>query len=169
QFSKPHATNIKEQSIQGCIQRVIHLMGPRAVLLGHQLYFDDCINTSYVMMDKDKIVQVLLNIVQNSLEAMDISGVVYISLYELNNYALIEIIDTGTGILESEVEEIFTPFYTTKENGIGLGLSICQKVIQDHGGVMEVISSSNLGTTFCISLPLANIPMNQEKTVLKLE
>ncbi len=158
QFSKPHATNIREQTIQECIQRVIHLMGPRAILLGHQLYFEDCVKPIYVMMDKDKIVQVLLNLVQNALEAMDISGVVYITLAEQNNHAVIEILDTGTGIPDSKLEEIFTPFYTTKETGIGLGLSICQKAIQDHGGGIEVSSTSDLGTTFRITLPLVKIP-----------
>ncbi|MCF6159034.1 MAG: HAMP domain-containing histidine kinase [wastewater metagenome] len=74
-----------------------------------------------------------------------------------NSAAQIELTDTGCGIPEENITEIFNPFFTTKESGkgTGLGLSICRKIIQEHGGTIQVTSRVENGTSFTIKLPLA--------------
>jgi signal transduction histidine kinase len=104
-------------------------------------------------MDRDKVVQVLLNLIRNAIEAMREPGHIFIRAKQVNKEVVIEIEDTGTGIPENELENIFHPFFTTKENGTGLGLSICYKIVQDHGGTLSVQSVIGQGSVFIIKLP----------------
>lgn len=155
QFSKPHVMNFKVQQLHECIQRVASLMESEAILLGHQLRLE-YESSIPVLMDKDKIVQVVVNLVKNAFEAMTESGTVRIRLYKNDTHAFVEVQDTGAGISESDLDKIFHPFYTTKKNGTGLGLAICHKIIQDHEGTID-IESSEKGTKFKISLPVASV------------
>lgn len=155
QFSKPQASQFRIEPIHDCIQRVIHLMESKAILYGHEIKYGPH-QTPNVLIDKDKMVQVLINLVQNAFECMPTPGIVTINLNATHKSAIIDIHDTGLGIDEGKIEHIFQPFYTTKETGTGLGLPICQKIIQDHGGTMEVSSTPQKGTTFSILLPLAS-------------
>jgi signal transduction histidine kinase len=66
---------------------------------------------------------------------------------------MVEVSDTGTGIPEKELDKIFNPFYTTKTEGVGLGLSICSRLISENGGKIDVTSKVNEGTTFILALP----------------
>ncbi|PZE22588.1 ATP-binding protein [Paenibacillus xerothermodurans] len=156
QFSKPHAMQFKVHSIQNCIQRVISLLDSEASRLGHSIRFDDHPEPVYILMDQDKILQLLLNLIKNALEAMPDQGLVHIRLLSKNNQATFEIADTGKGIPETELDKIFVPFYTTKDSGTGLGLSICHKIVQDHQGTMEVESVLDKGTKFIITIPTAS-------------
>ncbi|WP_127579712.1 sensor histidine kinase [Paenibacillus koleovorans] len=155
QFSKPHVVHYKVRPIHPCVHRVISLMESEALRLGHQIIYLPQNPELEMLMDQDKLVQLLMNLVKNSFEAMTEEGTVTIRLYESGQYAVIEVGDTGKGIPEAELAKVFHPFYTTKENGTGLGLSICHKIVQDHGGNMEVESKLMVGTTFRLSLPKA--------------
>lgn len=154
QFSKPHISNMKPESISNCIERVCSLTESDAVYRGHTLTIEDAPHTLPVYMDRDKIVQVLLNLVRNAFEAMSEPGYVHIRIQQNQNMAVIEIEDTGNGILENDMHRIFYPFYTTKETGTGLGLSICQKIAEDHGGLLEARSEVGKGSVFSLQLPV---------------
>jgi diguanylate cyclase (GGDEF)-like protein len=155
QFSKPHATQFKSYPIQPCVQRVISLLDSESGRLGHQIHFTSDPEPLYMLMDQDKMLQLLLNLIKNAFEAMKEQGSVTIRLHAgSSNTAVLEIADTGSGIPEAELEKIFLPFYTTKDSGTGLGLSICHKIVQDHEGTMEVESFVDKGTKFTITLPL---------------
>ncbi|CAG7630895.1 ATP-binding protein [Paenibacillus allorhizosphaerae] len=156
QFSRPHIVNVKSQVLQECIERVVSLSESQATFYGHRVHYENELSPIYIDMDRDKIVQVLLNIVKNGLEAMKDTGVISIRLMQKDGKtAVIEIADTGEGIPDPELQRIFDPFYTTKENGTGLGLSVCHKTIQDHNGKIEVQSTLKHGTTFRILLPVS--------------
>ncbi|MFC4769062.1 ATP-binding protein [Effusibacillus consociatus] len=152
QFSKPHVSNFKVQPLQECIQRVIDLMKSEAVLLGHQIEHEFELDPIYILMDRDKIVQLLINLIKNAFEAMEENGVVFIRLYRVGSLGTIEIQDTGPGIPQEHLDQIFHPFFTTKKTGTGLGLSICHKIVQDHGGTID-LESSPKGTTFRVTCP----------------
>jgi len=111
-----------------------------------------------VNIDPEKFRQVLLNIALNSVQAMGETGILSVaceaSKRDGGNYAIISISDTGSGIPPDELEKIFTPFHTTKEDGTGLGLAIVKKLVDFHGGVIDVESEIGEGTTFHIFLPL---------------
>lgn len=154
QFSKPHISNMKSDSISYYIKRLLFLTESEALYRGHKILLEDTNESLTIYVDRDKIVQVLLNLVRNAFEAMQEPGSVYIRVLQEEKSAVIEIEDTGSGIPESELAAIFHPFYTTKENGTGLGLSICQKIVQDHGGGLDVKSAPGRGSLFRLKLPI---------------
>ncbi len=105
----------------------------------------------------DQIKQVLLNLLNNAMEACNPGSKVNISTRKSGEYATIKISDTGTGINSDNLPYIFDPFFTTKTavKGTGLGLSISYGIIKRHNGSINVTSEPNVGTTFTIELPLA--------------
>jgi diguanylate cyclase (GGDEF)-like protein len=157
QFSKPHISNMKPESITECLDRVLSLAESDALYRGHTIIFEDTEEALYIFIDRDKIVQVLLNLIQNAFEAMKHPGNVHVRIKQENELAIIEIEDSGEGMTENQMEQIFNPFYTTKENGTGLGLSICQKIAVDHGGSLEVKSAIGLGSIFSFKLPTVEV------------
>jgi PAS domain S-box-containing protein len=110
----------------------------------------------FVEGDEDGICQSFSEIIVNALEAMPASGDLVIRTRRDNGSAMVEFMDTGGGIVEDQIYRIFDPFFSTKENRIGLGLSKCQNIARDHGGVVEVCSTPDEGSTFRISLPCKN-------------
>ncbi|MBN1914428.1 MAG: ATP-binding protein [Parachlamydiales bacterium] len=105
-------------------------------------------------LDTDLMKSALLNILINASEAIEEKGSISISLLENNHLYSITISDTGKGIDEEDLHNIFSPFFTTKKRGTGLGLSETYKIIQAHFGSIDVRSEVNRGTTFTINLPL---------------
>jgi two-component system, NtrC family, nitrogen regulation sensor histidine kinase NtrY len=95
----------------------------------------------------------LENLVLNAMDAMPAGGVVMLrTTYETGNVQL-EISDTGSGMAPEECERLFTPYYTTKQHGTGLGLAVVQSIVSDHGGRISVDSEAGVGTSFRIILP----------------
>lgn len=96
----------------------------------------------------------VLNLLINAFQAMPEGGKVKIDVLEKKNKAIVKICDTGIGIPPENLKKIFNPFFTTKPDGNGLGLPEAYKVIQAHGGEIEVVSSVGIGTCFSIKIPL---------------
>ncbi len=103
--------------------------------------------------DPDKLKQVFINIISNGLEAMPHRGVISVHTEKLQNGIEVRITDEGIGIPEEDLEHIFEPFYTTRETGSGLGLSISYKIIEAHGGEIWADSRPGKGASFIIQLP----------------
>jgi len=98
--------------------------------------------------------QVLINLVRNAFDALENSGgVVKVELREEANLYCLTVTDNGCGISEEQIERIFEPFFTTKAMGTGLGLPVCKKIVESHGGALHVSSTTGAGTTFTIELP----------------
>ncbi|MBP3965855.1 ATP-binding protein [Paenibacillus lignilyticus] len=155
QFSKPNLTQMKTESIRSCMERALSIMGTEIEREGHDLSVDYPEPPLYVLIDKDKIVQVLVNLFKNAIDAMDEIGKIGVKIYGRDNGVFIELSDTGKGMSADTRAKLFEPFYTTKAHGTGLGLSISHKIVQDHGGRMEVAETSSAGTVFAILLPAA--------------
>ncbi len=105
----------------------------------------------------------ILNAVQNSLEAMPQGGRIEIKASQDNPYVKIEITDSGPGIPDGDIGDIFSPFFTTKTYGTGLGLAVCQKIIDDQGGKIDIHSTEGSGMTLTIRLPAVN-PESQDQS-----
>lgn len=105
--------------------------------------------------DADRLKQVLLNLCLNAIQAMENSGVLNIKIYnEISGETIIiEVSDTGYGIKQEELHDIFEPYFTTKLSGTGLGLSIVQNIVKAHKGRIEVSSKQGKGTVFKVFLP----------------
>ena len=89
-------------------------------------------------------------------------GEISIETSKTEENIIIEISDTGIGISDVDKSKLFTPFYTTKEHGIGVGLAYCQRAIENHGGTIEIESTLGEGTRVIVSLPqIEDIPKSQ--------
>ena len=108
-----------------------------------------------IPIDPPQIKQVYFNLIKNALEAMPDGGTMAISFSVGDSYLTLDFLDSGTGIGPGDFNRIFEPYHTTKASGHGLGLMIVQRIVQDHGGQIEVSSKPDAGTRFRIQLPLA--------------
>lgn len=108
--------------------------------------------------DPNQISQLILNMLIDSLDAMTNDDQVVIATCEVNGNIHLNIVDTGRGIDREHIDNIFDPFFTTKEvgKGTGLGLFICQRIVNDHGGKINVESTQGKGCKFEIILPKGN-------------
>ncbi|QWG49696.1 PAS domain-containing protein [Bacillus mycoides] len=107
-----------------------------------------------VNIDRHELVQVFLNLFQNAIDAQGERPLsIQISSYRLDNFVRITFTDNGTGVPPAIQEYIFDPFFSTKDSGTGLGLSVTKKIIQNHNGTLKMSSNQN-GTTFTISIPI---------------
>lgn len=104
-------------------------------------------------IDPDAMKSALLNLLFNAMQAMNSGGLLTIALLQREHSCQIEISDTGIGMEEEELKRLFTPFYTTKQKGNGLGLVEVQKIVQAHMGSIDVRSTPARGSTFTITLP----------------
>jgi nitrogen fixation/metabolism regulation signal transduction histidine kinase len=111
-----------------------------------------------VKIDRRHFTQVLTNLIINGIDAMDGKGLIQIRADLVkkreSRYCRLSIRDTGKGISEKESSQVFTPYFTTKESGTGLGLPIVERIVNDHGGSIWFNSAEGMGTTFFIDIPL---------------
>jgi two-component system, NtrC family, nitrogen regulation sensor histidine kinase NtrY len=105
-----------------------------------------------ILADFAQVEQILINLVKNAIEALPGSkaGIIHLRACKADDAALIEVEDNGTGIPEDIMEDIFVPFYTTKENGSGIGLSLSKQIMKNHNGTISVNSTLDMGSTFTL-------------------
>ncbi|MBN2694484.1 transporter substrate-binding domain-containing protein [bacterium] len=113
-------------------------------------------NLPNLYIDRGQISQVIQNIVLNAAQAMNLKGTITITVQNLAQNILLMIEDSGTGISEENLKNIFDPYFTTKKNGHGLGLAISYSIIKKHNGILSVQSKIGKGTIFSIELPATN-------------
>jgi len=111
-----------------------------------------------VRADPIQLQQVILNLVRNAIDAIaigptTIKAIRLITTYDGKSVVSIYVQDTGPGIITENKTKIFDPFFTTKPSGMGLGLSISRRIVEDHGGDLKLTETSSKGSTFEIALP----------------
>lgn len=143
------------------IDHALSLLAPEAA---ERAVTVSCSSTGsfFVMGNRDRIEQALLNLGKNALQAMGAGGVLEIACASAGAEARISMKDTGQGIAETDLPKVFEPFFTTKARGTGLGLALCRKVIEEHGGTISLESRAGEGTTVTLALPL--LPADKEQT-----
>ncbi|MBM4137844.1 MAG: histidine kinase, partial [Nitrospira sp.] len=107
-----------------------------------------------IYIDPDRMKEALLNIFTNAVHALHGKGTIFVKTYVDGDSAVIEIQDTGKGMSEEILPYIFDPFFTTKDTGTGLGLTIAQRIIEEHNGRVEVESQPHRGSIFKVFIPL---------------
>ena len=103
-------------------------------------------------LDPERMRQVITNLIQNSIQAVGKEGNIYIETKKHEKYVALRIKDNGAGISPDDLEKIFEPLYTTRARGVGLGLSNVKRVIEAHGGKINVESKLHVGTMMEIIL-----------------
>jgi two-component system, sporulation sensor kinase D len=153
-LGKPTVQKFERYDLREIIKELSPIIDSQAHL--HNVVYQTIIDPTpfMVLCSKDHIKQVILNLTKNALEAMPIGGVLTVSLSKENDVCKLEISDTGQGIPEEALSKIFTPFFTMKDTGTGLGLVVCQRIIHMHKGRIEIRSKVNEGTVVTIFLPI---------------
>ena len=159
-FARPGAVGLHDINVQVLIEHIMALMQfeaeERHVLLEHTVRKD----LPAVLGDETQISQVLVNIIVNAFHAMPNGGRCHIAAVrrEADGKSWVEIAveDSGVGIPQKELPRLFEPFYTTKSSGTGLGLAIAYRIMQDHGGTIQVSSVPGSGTMVVTRFPLAS-------------
>jgi two-component system, sporulation sensor kinase B len=113
-------------------------------------------NSLYIKGLKDEIKQVLVNIMKNGIEAVDQGGIILVNAYTTEDEIVIEISDNGKGMTKTQLKYIGTPFYSTKDKGTGVGLTVSYQIINSMKGKIQVESIEGMGTKFIIKFPLGN-------------
>jgi two-component system, NtrC family, sensor histidine kinase HydH len=152
-FTRPAPPSMKESNVNDIVRDVHHMMEETAGEIGVRLETDLDQDLPLVMLDPNQIKQVLINLVKNSLEAMDGEGKITIVTCIRGGCIALSVTDNGKGIQPEIMREIFNPFFTTKKTGTGLGLAVINKIIEDHHGTITVESTKGHGTTFTVILP----------------
>jgi len=154
-LTKPAVLNKTEANISELFADIKVLMESEAFLKNITITEDFQGSLPLVQIDCEQIKQVIINIVRNSFEAMPEGGNIDIRGTERKQEGLVclEISDTGEGMTEETIRQMFMPFFTTKDSGTGLGLAVSQAIVESHGGRIEVISKLGEGTKTCLYLP----------------
>ncbi len=153
-FSKSRRLQLSDFSIVEVLQKIVSLIREEASTRGITIETNWRLEKSIIPMDVNKLQQSFLNLIKNALESMPAEGTITITVdKEGKNYIVVSISDTGCGMTAEEIEKIFSPEYTTKEKGVGLGVPLASEIIRGHGGEIRVISRKGEGTTFEVVLP----------------
>ena len=152
-FARPQEPNFQECQLEEIIQKNLSFIGPELERKGIQIQ-DNLNGRSFrLRADHDLLYRAFLNILINAIHSMQDGGTIDIKVEEARDAYRIEIEDTGCGISKENVDKIFNPFFTTKEKGSGLGLSIVRKIIEGHRGTIGVQSREGQGTKVEVQLP----------------
>lgn len=165
-LSSPRSLNLVGVNLHKILAHIVFL--EQQATEGKSIIFQRHLDPSIpaILADEGRITQLFLNLVKNAVEAVGDSGIIEISSRIVSEYSMtqkgerrsrmvaIEVKDNGAGMAAEALENLFTPFYTTKEKGTGLGLAICQKIVAEHRGMIRVESEAGRGTTVTILLPL---------------
>ncbi len=119
----------------------------------------ECKELPSIEHDTSQVHQVLLNLLLNSIQAIDGKGSIKVELGRQGKFATVTVKDSGRGIPPELLANIFRPFYTTKGYGTGLGLSLAKRIVEEHGGQIEVTSAPGEGATFTVMLPIGQAPL----------
>ncbi len=165
-FARPSTPNVSAEDLNEIVENIVRILETEAKEKEVQIYRRLAAHLPKIFIDKEQIKQVSMNVILNALQSIEGRGVVEVStrLFAKNGpdqYVQIEIHDSGVGIPEKDIDDIFNPFFTTKKGGSGLGLSISHQIVQEHGGYIAVESQIGKGTTFFINLPVKQL--NQQE------
>lgn len=160
-FSRRQEFNLKATDIGHVVQGVLEVVQPQAEQAGVTIEFTDVSGREdrlLVLADEAQIRQVFLNLALNAMQAMPDGGLLKVDISsepqnETHEKVKVCFTDTGCGIREEDLKKVFTPFFTTRSSGIGLGLAVSHGIIQGHGGALTVHSTEGQGSSFAVSLP----------------
>jgi two-component system sensor histidine kinase AtoS len=153
ELARPPKLEFKMISLSSCLSQIEDLYREKleATKINLEISLEESLPELWA--DREHLVRALSNIVVNALEAMPAGGNLTVTAKELAGGVVLQFTDTGFGMDEATKDKIFNPFFTTKDTGTGLGLAMTHKIIQEHGGDIEVDSVVGKGTTFTLTFP----------------
>lgn len=154
-LAKPQLDKYIQRDIKGIVQHVVALTKSQAILHNIRIQTSFSQESLSILCDENKLKQVFINFIKNAIEAMSSGGTISISVSrDEENSVTIKIKDEGPGIPTEILNKIGEPFFTTKENGTGLGVMVSFEIVKQHNGNVHIDSNSD-GTTISIQLPIS--------------
>lgn len=152
---RPAHLNYQPVDINALIHHSLQLVSQDAQSRGIELQFTPRPELTSIKADPDRLNQVLLNLYLNAMQAIGRDGVIHVSASEADRQRVkIVVTDSGKGMSDEELQAIFTPYFTTKADGTGLGLAVVQNIIEQHGGTIRAESQPGAGAIFTLWLPV---------------
>ncbi|MGA8527795.1 MAG: ATP-binding protein [Candidatus Sulfotelmatobacter sp.] len=151
--ARPHPPQIRRSNLNTTVEHAVMLARQQVISKPIKIELQQAPHLPEVEHDSDQIHQVLLNLLLNAVQSMDGPGKVCVEIDTRGGDASVTVSDTGRGISPEVLSNIFRPFYTTKGNGTGLGLSLARRIVEDHHGRIEVSSVVGSGSKFTVLLP----------------
>ncbi|MCA9568422.1 MAG: hypothetical protein KC656_11290 [Myxococcales bacterium] len=172
-YARPFELDRQQEHVNAVVTHVLTLLRASGVPSDVEVVEELAGDLPAMSLDSTRLSQVLLNLMQNALQAMPEGGRLTVGTRRVPTRQgpdVVEIVvrDTGTGISAENMEKLFIPFFTTKVSGTGLGLPICQRIVDAHGGDLDVQSVEDLGASFIVRLPFAEAeppPVTEEVAV----
>ena len=160
-FARPSRPNVAQEDMNDVIDGIARILDTQAKEKSVELIRDFAPNLPRVWIDREQMKQVFMNLIFNGIQAMSDGGTITIStriftpdaIEQSLSFVQVEVRDTGIGIPNENLEHIFDPFFTSKDEGSGLGLSISHQIVQEHGGHVTVESKVGKGTSFLVNIP----------------
>lgn len=158
-LSKPTVAKKEKISLNNLLVNIIRVIGPKATLEDIEIIQkSELSDETFIMGKEGRLKQVFLNLFKNSLASMEPGGTLTIYVQECEeNFVNVIIQDTGKGIDEQSLNQIFMPYFTTKLDGTGLGLPFVLKTVEEHDGTISVSSEVNKGTSFMLTFPVVKL------------
>jgi signal transduction histidine kinase len=157
-LSRPFQLDMRMSSLEQILKNLITLFQEEAS--SHSIHLQTEIHPDLplIKMDPERLTQAFINIMKNGMEAMHQGGILHIATHSYKDHLEVVISDSGSGIPPDQMEKIFNYYYTTKEKGSGLGLSIAHRIIEAHGGQLKMESQVGIGTKVTVTLSLKKSP-----------
>jgi len=152
--ARPHPPEVRKSDLNTTVEHAVMLGRQQALAKSVEIALHKDPSLPEVEHDSDQIHQVMLNLLLNALQAIEKNGKVTVTLMSRNGNAIVEVADNGRGIEPVDLPNIFRPFFTTKGEGTGLGLSLARRIVEDHQGRIDVTSTVGKGSTFAVILPI---------------
>lgn len=161
-FARPSKPNVAPENIADVVDNIARILETQAKEKGMGIERDFGENLPKVWIDREQMKQVFMNLILNAIQAMKEGGSIGISTRSVSRngtepsgeFVQVEIRDTGIGIPEENLQHIFDPFFTNKDEGSGLGLAVSHQIVQEHGGFVTVESTIGKGTAFFVHVPV---------------
>jgi hypothetical protein len=151
--ARPHPPQICLSNLNTTVEHAVMLARQQVLSKPIRIELQKAPDLPEVEHDSDQIHQLLLNLLLNAVQAMEGGGTVQVEIGSREDYASVMVTDTGRGIPPQLLSSIFRPFFTTKGNGTGLGLSLARRIAEEHHGRIEVMSVVGKGSKFEVLLP----------------
>jgi len=152
-FARPVTPLLRRVDLSDVVRDAIHMLEPQMAESQIETRVESCASGTVAMLDESLIRSALFNLLLNAIQAMPGGGTLSVCGENAGGEIRLRISDTGIGMTDEQLQLIFEPFYTTKNQGLGLGLPYSQKVIEQHRGTLEVESRKGEGTRILITLP----------------
>lgn len=154
-YAKPSSLQNHTLDVSKEITYIMNILKPFATIRNVEMVMKTSVNSCYVKGNAQQFQQCLINIIKNGIEAMQTGGEILIDMYCVERDVVINIQDTGNGMTDEQVRKLGTPYFSTKEEGTGLGVMVAFNIIKRLDGQIKVKSTVGEGTSFTIALPLA--------------